>query len=174
MENLRLQVSIEKGPCHITHKGLIVWVADKLWNEEFLMDGDLKSHYDHWPNLPRVGSLQNLLALDHLQLQLQVYHSFQQTNDIRWCGNLWQTGTDGSVQQEEGTMGAGVVICPPDIRAMTICPGRCPCRQGQRDGRPASSGPRCDTLIGHSKKQYMRNDPQSPQLPFCLHRFVGV
>ena len=122
----------------MTHEGLIVWVADKLWNEEFILDGDLKSHYDQWPNLPRVGSLQDLLAPDHPRLQL--YHSFQLMNDKRWCGNLWKIGTDGSVRREKGTMGAGVVICPPDIRAMTVCPGRCPCRHGQRDGRPASLG----------------------------------
>ena len=77
------------------------------------MDGDLESHYDHWPNLPRVGSLQNLLAPDHPRLQL--YHSFQQMNHIRWRENLWKIGTCGSVRREKGTMGAGVVICPPDI-----------------------------------------------------------
>ena len=141
---LDLHVSIEKGSWRtgelrtMTHEGLIVWVADKLWNEEFLMDGDLKSHYDRWPNLPRVGLLQDLLAPDHSRLQL--YNSFQQMNDIRWCGNLWKIGTDGSVRREKGTMGAGVIICPPDIRAMAICPGRCPCRQGHSDGRPASLG----------------------------------
>ena len=75
-----LQVSIEEGSWRtgeirtMTHEGLIAWVADKLWNVEFRMDGDLKSHYDHWPNLPRVGSLQDLLAQDHPRLQL--YHSF--------------------------------------------------------------------------------------------------
>ena len=50
------------------------------------------------------------------------------------CGNFWVAGTDGSVDQSLGSMGAGVFIMPPDIRAWTNCPESCMCGLGTVKG----------------------------------------
>ena len=73
-----------------------------------------------WPSRDLSGLIDTLMAPDPPRFDL--FSSFQQMSGFRMCGNFWVAGTDGSVDQLLGSMGAGVFITPPDIRAWISCP----------------------------------------------------
>ena len=75
--------------------------------------------------------------------RLNLFYSFQQMNDTLLCPNLWRVGTDGSVRVPEGTMGTGVYLCPPNLRAWEVCPASCRCGKGVGAGKQASR----DTIL---------------------------
>ena len=54
--------------------------------------------------------------------------------------------TDGSVNQSLGSMGAGVFIMPPDIRAWTSCPEFCMCELATVKGSMGTSPSRAEGL----------------------------
>ena len=72
-----------------------------------------------WPSSDLRGPINTLMAPDPLRFNL--FSSFQEMSGFQMCGNFWVAGTDGCVDQSLGSMGAGVFIMPPDIRAWTSC-----------------------------------------------------
>ena len=78
--------------------------------------------------------------------RFDLFSSFQQMSGFRMCGNFWVAGTDGSVDQLLGSMGAGVFITPPDIRAWISCPESCMCGLGTVKGSMGTLPSRAEGL----------------------------
>ena len=134
--------SWRKGELRLSKSdGIVIWVSEALYQDTRIQEGAFVSQYDNWPRLLSFRKPHELINPDPPRLNL--FYSFQQMNDILLCPNLWRVGTDGSVRVPEGTMGTGVYLCPPNLRAGEVCPASCRCGKGVGAGKQASR----DTIL---------------------------
>ena len=108
-----------------------MWLSRELREAQLVGADAVMNAVVGWPSRDLRGPIDTLIAPDHLRFAL--FSSFQRMR-FRICGNFWVAGTGGSVDQLLGSMGAGVFIIPPDIRAWTSCPYSCMCGLGTVKG----------------------------------------